>query len=120
MVIREFGKDNKRNLLEGALRAFVEERRNGRREGERGAEDQISGPHAQQLRGQMQGRRPRGEGQGGADARQLRGLPLEGLDVRPQQQTEAILDLSDRIPGIGQANSLLYSFWTNTDHPRGL
>ena len=35
-------------------------------------------------------------------------------------ETEAILDSPDRIPGVGQANGLLYSFWTDADHPRGL
>ena len=34
--------------------------------------------------------------------------------------TEAILDSPDRIPVVGQANGLLYSFWTDADHPRGL
>ena len=35
-------------------------------------------------------------------------------------ETEAILDSPDRIPGVGQADGLLYSFWTDADHPRGL
>ena len=35
-------------------------------------------------------------------------------------ETEAILDSPDRIPAVGQANGLLYNFWTDADHPRGL
>ena len=35
-------------------------------------------------------------------------------------QIEAILDSPDRIPGVGQADGLLYNFWTDADHPRGL
>lgn len=35
-------------------------------------------------------------------------------------EVETILDSSDRIPTAAQADGLLYNFWTDTDHPRGL
>lgn len=35
-------------------------------------------------------------------------------------EIEAVLDSPDRIPGVGQAVGLLYNFWTDADHPRGL
>ena len=46
----------------------------------------------------------------------------EGSARFDQLRAEAleILDSSDRIPAVGQACGMLYNFWTDADHPRGL
>lgn len=37
-----------------------------------------------------------------------------------KSDVQAILDSSDKIPGVSQAGEFLYNFWTDADHERGL
>lgn len=47
-------------------------------------------------------------------------LERPGLSDRIREEARAILDASDRIPGVVQRGGYLYNLWKDAEHPRGL
>lgn len=47
-------------------------------------------------------------------------LHVPGLSDEIYRDVLAVLDASDRIPGVTRRGEYLYNFWTDAEHPRGL
>ena len=49
-----------------------------------------------------------------------RDLDVPGLTTQIREESRAILDASDRIPGVTKRGEYLYNVWKDAEHPRGL